>query len=204
MLSWKRRLPRSPVRGWRRWSELSRCGQSTSLDECFFCSTLPKQRISLFVAERCAGDRLLDMAANIGVGFSKFVSLGNKAVLDESALLSYFASDKNVGHSDICRGLAPSGGDTTKRRAMAQTKRPKPIIILKSGRRRRVRRRSSHRGRLQANDASYEALFEESGILRAETAEELFLLARVLALTAPSGKSCCDKTNAGGPGVFLD
>ncbi len=171
-----------------------------------FARTLPKKGNIAFLSQSGAlGTAVLDMAANIGVGFSKFVSLGNKAVLDESALLSYFASDKKTSviaiyaedlrHPEVIRQAA---------RAMAQTKRPKPIIILKSGKTSAgAAALSSHTGSLAGNDASYEALFEESGILRAETAEELFLLARGFSLLPlPLGNHVAILTNAGGPGVL--
>lgn len=171
-----------------------------------FARTLPKKGNIAFLSQSGAlGTAVLDMAANIGVGFSKFVSLGNKAVLDESALLLYFSSDKKTSviaiyaedlrHPEVIRQAA---------RAMAQTKRPKPIIILKSGKTSAgAAALSSHTGSLAGNDASYEALFEESGILRAETAEELFLLARGFSLLPlPLGNHVAILTNAGGPGVL--
>lgn len=171
-----------------------------------FAKTLPKKGNVAFLSQSGAlGAATLDMAGNFGIGISKFVSLGNKALLDESALLEYFASDRktkviaiyaeNLRNPDAIKKLA---------KQMALAKKPKPIIVLKSGKTSAgASALSSHTGSLAGNDASYEALFEEAGILRAETAEELFLLARVFSVAPlPAGRNVAVVTNAGGPGVL--
>lgn len=171
-----------------------------------FARTLPKKGNIAFLSQSGAlGTAVLDMAAGVGVGFSKFVSLGNKALLDEAALLEYFARDRktkviaiyaeDLRHPEMIREAA---------RKMARAKHPKPIIVLKSGKTSAgASALSSHTGSLAGNDASYEALFEEAGILRAETAEELFLLARAFSLAPlPAGNNVALVTNAGGPGVL--
>ena len=171
-----------------------------------FARTLPKKGNIAFLSQSGAlGTAVLDMAAGIGVGFSKFVSLGNKALLDEAALLEYFARDRktkviaiyaeDLRHPEMIREAA---------RKMSRAKHPKPIIVLKSGKTSAgASALSSHTGSLAGNDASYEALFEEAGILRAETAEDLFLLARAFSLAPlPVGNNVAIVTNAGGPGVL--
>lgn len=171
-----------------------------------FARTLPKKGNIAFLSQSGAlGTAVLDMAATLGVGFSKFVSLGNKAVLDESALLSYFARDKKTSVIAIyAEDLRNPEAIWQVAHTMAKAKRPKPIIVLKSGKTSAgASALSSHTGSLAGNDASYEALFEEAGILRAETAEELFMLARGFSLLSlPLGKNIAIVTNAGGPGVL--
>ncbi|MGB2791073.1 MAG: acetate--CoA ligase family protein [Candidatus Moraniibacteriota bacterium] len=171
-----------------------------------FARTLPKKGNIAFLSQSGAlGTAVLDMAANIGVGFSKFVSLGNKALLDESALLEYFANDRKTKVIAIyAEDLRNPTAIKNVARAMALAKKSKPIIILKSGKTSAgAQALSSHTGSLAGNDASYEALFEEAGILRVETAEELFLLARGFSLLPlPLGKNIAVLTNAGGPGVL--
>lgn len=171
-----------------------------------FARTLPKKGNVAFLSQSGAlGTAVLDMMGGFGIGLSKFVSLGNKATLDESALLDYFASDRktkviaiyaeDLRNPDVIRQAA---------RSMARMKKPKPILVLKSGKTLAgAEALSSHTGSLAGNDASYEALFEEAGILRAETAEELFVLARAFSLAPlPAGRNLAIVTNAGGPGVL--
>ncbi|QQS15605.1 MAG: acetate--CoA ligase family protein [Candidatus Moraniibacteriota bacterium] len=171
-----------------------------------FARTLPKKGNIAFLSQSGAlGTAVLDMAATLGAGFSKFVSLGNKAVLDESALLAYLAADRKTSVIAIyAEDLRNPEAIRQVAHTMAKAKRPKPIIVLKSGKTSAgASALSSHTGSLAGNDASYEALFEEAGILRAETAEELFMLARGFSrLPLPRGKNIAIVTNAGGPGVL--
>ncbi len=171
-----------------------------------FAKTLPKKGNVAFLSQSGAlGAAALDMAAGFGIGFSKFASLGNKALLDESALLGYFATDRKTKVIAIyAEDLRSPEAIKQAARTMALAKKPKPIIVLKSGKTAAgASALTSHTGSLAGNDASYTALFEEAGILRAETAEELFLLARAFSLAPlPAGKNIAILTNAGGPGVL--
>ncbi len=171
-----------------------------------FAKTLPKKgRVAFLSQSGALGAAALDMAAALGIGFSKFVSLGNKAMLDESALLEYFLTDR---HTSVIAIYAESLRNASAIRrvadALLRAKKSKPILILKSGKTAAgASALSSHTGSLAGNDASYTALFEESGMVRVETAEELFLLARAFSLAPlPSGRRLAILTNAGGPGVL--
>lgn len=171
-----------------------------------FAKTLPKKGNIAFLSQSGAlGTAVLDMASSIGIGFSTFVSLGNKAVLDESALLHYFADDpKTAVIAVYAEALRDPESIKSVGRALLLAKKPKPIVVLKSGKTTAGRTAlSSHTGSIAGNDASYEALFEEAGIFRAKSAEDLFLLARAFSLLPPpSGKNLAILTNAGGPGVL--
>lgn len=171
-----------------------------------FARTLPKRGGVAFLSQSGAlGTAILDAAGNYGIGISKFVSLGNKARLDEQALLEYLAQDRKTKVIAIyAESFRNPGALKRIARKMAMSKRPKPIIVLKSGRTNAgASALASHTGALAGNDASYQALFEESGILRAETVEELFLLARAFSLAPiPKGRHVAILTNAGGPGVL--
>ncbi|MFH0856889.1 MAG: CoA-binding protein, partial [bacterium] len=77
---------------------------------------------------------ILDYAKNLGIGFSKFISVGNKAMLDENILLNYLAQDKDTKviamyAEDLCK--AQEIINVAKK--ITRAKNPKPIIILKSG-----------------------------------------------------------------------
>lgn len=171
-----------------------------------FARTLPKKGNVAFLSQSGAlGTAVLDMMGGFGIGLSKFVSLGNKAMLDESALLEYFARDKKTKVIAIyAEDLRNPDRIKKAAKEMATAKKSKPIIILKSGKTAAgAAALASHTGSLAGNDASYEALFEEAGIMRAETSEELFLLARAFSLSPlPAGRNLAIVTNAGGPGVL--
>lgn len=135
-----------------------------------FATTLPKKGGVAFLSQSGAlGTAVLDMAAALGIGFSKFVSLGNKALLDESALLEYLANDKKTRAIAIyAESLRNPELIQKVAQSMLRAKKPKPVIVLKSGKTTAgASALSSHTGSLAGNDASYTALFEASGIIRA-------------------------------------
>ncbi|RMF90096.1 MAG: hypothetical protein D6733_04720 [Methanobacteriota archaeon] len=136
------------------------------------------------------------------IGFSNFVSIGNKADVDDADLLEYFASDEETQAIALYIESLKDG-----RRFMEAAKKTvpeKPVVILKSGRTEAgARATSSHTGSLSGSDAAYEAAFRQTGALRVYTIMELFDAAKALAYQPPAkGDRIAVVTNAGGPGVM--
>ncbi|MCA9972493.1 MAG: acetate--CoA ligase family protein, partial [Anaerolineales bacterium] len=79
----------------------------------------------------------------------------------------------------------------------------KPVVALKVGRYASGQKAvASHTGALAGSESAYEAAFRRAGVIRANTAEELFDWARALAwCPLPKGPRVAVLTNAGGPGV---
>ncbi len=147
---------------------------------------------------------VLDSANKMGIGFSKFMSVGNKAATDEIAILDYLANDKKT---EIVALYAEQIGQPEKLmesvRNISYGQNAKPLIVLKSGRSAAGASASaSHTGALAGNDAAYAALFSQSGIIRADRMEELFDFIKIFSNNpkAPA-KRLAIITNAGGPGV---
>jgi len=136
------------------------------------------------------------------LGFSAFVSSGNKADIDDADLISYFASD------DRTKCIAAYMESTRKGpelfHALGKASKKKPIVILKAGRSRRgAKAASSHTGALAGSDAAFEAVFRQTGVYRARTMFELFDAAQALANQPPLiGDGIAIVTNAGGMGVI--
>lgn len=146
---------------------------------------------------------ILDWSRSVGVGFSKFVSLGNMADVSEVELLEYWADD-----SDVQVIVAYLEGITDGRRFLAAARRlthRKPVIAMKVGRTRLGAAAAvSHTGSLANDDQVVAAAFRQAGVVRAETMEELFDFTRCFAY-APlplTGDRVAVVTNAGGPGVM--
>lgn len=148
---------------------------------------------------------ILDYAHHLKIGFSKFLSIGNKAQTDEIALLEYFASDdktKVVGM--YVEELHDASAFTRTAKKLTKAKNPKPIIVLKSGRTEAgATAVASHTGSLASNDKAYDALFAQAGVLRAYTIRELLEYLNIFSQN-PISKvdSVAVVTNAGGPGVL--
>ena len=148
---------------------------------------------------------VLDYARGKGIGFSKFVSFGNKAGVTEIELLDYLHRDK---HTDVIllyleelrdgRGLIEAAGRITR------GDNPKPILAIKSGRTPQgADAAASHTGSLAGEDRICDAVFKEAGIIRVKSIEELFNSAILLAYQPlATGDHLAIITNAGGPGVM--
>lgn len=147
---------------------------------------------------------VLDFAADRDFGFSKFISIGNKADVDELDLLNHLHEDPDtevimIYLEELRRG--PEFIQTARR--ITSGDRPTPILVIKSGRTLAGARAAvSHTGSLAGSEGIYDAVFNQSGIIRADSIEELFNFAAAFsAKKIPSGNRVAIVTNAGGPGI---
>lgn len=144
---------------------------------------------------------ILDWSYQVGLGFSKFISLGNKADLTESHFIEDAAEDPYTKVilcyiEDVENG--PHFLEVARRAS-----RKKPIIILKSGTSQAgAQAASSHTGALAGSDLAYETAFRQCGVIRARSMPELFDLAIAFAnQPVPKGERVAVVTNSGGPGI---
>jgi acetyl coenzyme A synthetase (ADP forming)-like protein len=137
------------------------------------------------------------------LGLSSFVSVGNKADVSSNDLLAYWADDPRT--RVIVLYLESFGNPRKFAWAAPAVARAKPIIAVKSGRSAAGRRAaSSHSAALASLDVAVDALFEQAGVIRTTTLEELFDVAALLAAQpAPPGPRVGVVTNAGGPAILL-
>lgn len=145
---------------------------------------------------------VLDWAWKEKLGFSHFVSLGNKAVLNECDFLWAFAEDPETR---VIVGYLEGILEGPRFMAIArEVTRQKPVVILKAGRAEAgARAVSSHTGTMAGSDQAYEAAFRQCGVIRARNVEELFDFAYILSRQPlPKGRRIGIVTNAGGPGVM--
>ncbi|MFZ5760813.1 MAG: acetate--CoA ligase family protein [Thermodesulfobacteriota bacterium] len=146
---------------------------------------------------------ILDQAASRRMGLSTLVSIGNKADISEVDLLKALARDRQT--SVIAGYLEDivSGDDFVKAAEEAAT--AKPVVILKSGTTKAGQRAAaSHTGVLAGADTAYGAAFKRSGVIRADTFQELFDFVTAFSMQPlPRGKRVLIITNAGGPGTMV-
>jgi acetyltransferase len=145
---------------------------------------------------------VLDWAAERDVGFKDIVSLGNKAVLDESDFVDQWGDDPDT---DVILGYLEDVSDgagfiETAREVTQET----PIVLVKSGRTDAgASAAASHTGAIAGSERAYEAGLEQAGTIRVETVQELFDYAQILSdQPLPNGDEIAIVTNAGGPGVM--
>lgn len=172
-----------------------------------FSRTMPKAEPTAFISQSGAlCTAILDYARGIDVGFSKFVSIGNKAGANEVNMLEMLGRDPltNVILMYVEDFVDGRRLIEVARHISGDQKIVKPILAIKSGRTEAgARAASSHTGSLAGSDEVYDAIFSQSGILRVETVAELFDLAIAFSSQPlPSGKRVAIVTNAGGPGIM--
>jgi acetyltransferase len=136
------------------------------------------------------------------LGFSAFVSSGNKADIDDADLVRYFAHDERT--SCIAAYMESTRKGPELFQALERASRKKPVVILKAGRSvKGAKAASSHTGALAGSDSAYDAVFRQTGVYRAKTMFELFDAAQALANQPPlTGDGVAIVTNAGGMGVI--
>ncbi len=145
---------------------------------------------------------ILDWALGANIGFSKFVSLGNKADINEVDLISALAEDEQT---KVILGYLEGIADGGRFMAVAREVVPrKPIIIIKSGvTSAGAKAASSHTGALAGSDRAFEAAFKQTGVIRARSVAELFNYALAFAnQPLPKGPNLAIVTNSGGPGII--
>jgi acyl-CoA synthetase (NDP forming) len=148
------------------------------------------------------GLAILALAAEREIGPSTFLSLGNKADVSGNDLLQYGEEDPKT--SAILLYLESFGNPRRFARLARRIGRTKPIVVVKAGRTAAgTRAAGSHTAGLAANETAVHALFRQSGVIRADTIDEMFDIAACLdTQPLPSGSRVAIVTNAGGPGIL--
>ncbi len=168
-----------------------------------FARTSPMTgRLAFFSQSGALCTAALGWTREHGLGFSKFVSIGNKMDVDEVDLLKALEDD---WHSRVIAGYLEGikRGDEFLRLA-AEVTRKKPVVIFKAGTTQAgAKAVSSHTGTLAGSENAYAASFKRTGVIRAESMEELFHVCRGFSQQpVPAGDRVAILTNAGGPGII--
>ncbi|MBN1315376.1 MAG: acetate--CoA ligase [Anaerolineales bacterium] len=168
-----------------------------------FASGMPDNGLISFMSQSgalCTG--ILDWAALNGLGFSSFVSLGNKGDLNETDFLEIWRDDPKT--SVVMAYLEGVVDGHAFIDAARELTKKKPFIVVKSGTTSAGSRAvSSHTGTLAGSDTAYDTAFNQAGILRAQSVSELFTFSTALAYQPlPKGRRVAIITNAGGPGIM--
>jgi len=173
-----------------------------NLNATFTDVKLQKGHIAIVSQSGALAVALLDWASGKNIGFSKIISIGNKAVLDESAILEHLANDK--GTKAIALYLEDVKNGQAFLSALSKITPRKPVAILKAGRTAAGRKAvSSHTGSLAQDQDVVDAVFEKMNVVPADNIEEFQSLVFYLnSNPVPEKNEVIVLTNAGGPGVM--
>ncbi|NIM18253.1 MAG: hypothetical protein GTO45_40260, partial [Candidatus Aminicenantes bacterium] len=168
-----------------------------------FSKLFPKPgNIGFITQSGSMGEAIMSHANELGIGFSVVASIGNKADISSNDLLEYLKDDPKT---DIILMYLENFGNPRNFTPMArEVSLTKPIVAVKSGRTRLGSKAvSSHTGALGGMDVGVDALFEQTGVMRVDTVDELFNVAAALSIQPiPKGNRVAVVTNAGGPGIL--
>ena len=162
----------------------------------------PEGGVSIASQSGGIGLALLQLAAAKHVGISSFVSLGNKADVSGNDLLQWGESDPRT--SVLLLYLESFGNPRRFGQLARRIGHKKPIVVVKAGRTPAGSRAAgSHTAGLASSETAVDALFKQSGVIRADTIDEMFDIAQCLDLQPlPCGMRVGIVTNTGGPGIL--
>jgi acetate---CoA ligase (ADP-forming) len=173
-----------------------------SMNSSFDFHQVKKGNISVISQSGAICGAIIRWADLKQIGLAKVISIGNKADISEIDLLEALADDEDTR---VIVGYLESIVDGKEFiRAAEKVTQKKPVIIFKAGTSSAgMKAASSHTGSLAGADVAYGAAFRRSGVIRAETFEQLYDFATAFSMQpVPKGKSVAIITNAGGLGVI--
>jgi acetyltransferase len=173
----------------------------TPLNSSFSQMMPPKGNIAFISQSGAMMVAIIDWSVTAGIGFSKVISLGNKAGVSEIELLKFLADDGET--AVVIAYLESISDDEDFVRTLRDVSNKKPVVVLKSGSSAAgAAAASSHTGALAGSDVAFDTAFRQSGIFRVTTMDELFDVALAFSMCPiPTGRNLAIITNAGGGGV---
>jgi len=177
-------------------------GDDVRLNASFSPVMPPSGHLAMSSQSGALGLAILELATERSLGLSTFVSVGNKADVSGNDLLQYWEADAQT--HVILLYLESFGNPRRFARLARRIARKKPIVAVKAGRTRAGSRAAgSHTAALAASDTAVAALFRQSGVIRADTIDEMFDIAALLdTQPLPPGRRVGIVSNAGGPGIL--
>ena len=148
------------------------------------------------------GAAVLNSLRETDIKFAHFISVGNKADINENDLLHYWQNDENIKTITMYLESFVDGENFIKPVITGEV--TKPVIVLKAGKTQSgMKAASSHTGALSSSDKVVDALLRQFGLLRVNNINELFNTAKGFENFAfPKGNKIAVITNAGGPAIL--
>ncbi len=161
-----------------------------------------KGDIAIVTQSGAFGVSALDYLTGRQIGVSKFVSFGNKCDVTETEMLTLMLHDKETKVILLYVEDIKHGREFME--AAREVSKKKPIVAIKAGRTvAGARAAASHTGAIAGSDQIYDAVFAQTGVLRAKDMEEFFDAGKALAMQPPAaGLNVGVITDAGGPGIM--
>src|SRR5450830_1347246 len=161
----------------------------------------PNGSVAMLSQSGALGLAMLVLARQRHLGISTFISVGNRADISGNDLLQYWEGDEAT--RVILLYLESFGNPRRFARIARSVSRGKPIVVVKPGRRVASLEVGSGAAALVADDTAVDALFHQTGVIRAETLDEMFDLASALdRQPLPAGRRVAILSDRSGPGIL--
>ncbi|MBN1633310.1 MAG: acetate--CoA ligase family protein [Ignavibacteria bacterium] len=173
-----------------------------NMNAVFVKGTPVKGGIGFISQSGALGAAVLATLEKNDIGFSQFISIGNKADITENEILNYWKDNNDV---KVITLYLESFADPRKFLEISkEVSKTKPVITIKAARTASGQKAaSSHTGALAGAEAIVNTVFEQAGVIRMDTVEDMFDLAKAFDRTViPEGKRLGILTNAGGPAIL--
>lgn len=168
-----------------------------------FVAEQPRQGNLAFCSQSGAiGAAVLNSLRETDIRFGHFISVGNKADINELDLLDYWTSNNDI--KIICFYLESFVSGENFIKYFIDKKVSKPVIVLKGGRTESgIKAASSHTGAIASSDLAVDAVLKQFGIIRADDLNDMFNTAKGFEeFPVPKGNRVAIVTNAGGPAIL--
>lgn len=160
------------------------------LDASFTQMAAGKGKLAFVSQSAALATAVLDWAGQRGIGFSRFVAMGDGIDVDFGDLLDYLAADGDTEAILLCIEHVSSARKFMSAGRLAA--RGKPVIVLKVG-----------RDAAPGADLVFDAAIRRAGMLRVHSTEDLFDAVETLARQRPQrGERLAVLTNGGGLGLI--
>jgi len=177
------------------------CSKS-QLNASFAASTTIEGDIAFLSQSGAFCTAMLDMSLEKKLGFSHFVSLGNKADIHELDLIDYWQKDDAVKVIGAYLEEISQGQELLQ--LVRESDKKKPLIVFKPGQSEEAKKAiSSHTGSMAGSTQAFKTAIYQNGIIEATEINQMFYLMMGFSwATPPKGNRVAVVTNAGGPGII--
>lgn len=168
-----------------------------------FVAEKPAEGATGFLSQSGAlGAAVLNSLRETDIRFAHFISVGNKADVNENDILEFWQKDDNIRILTFYLESFSDGMSFIK--PFIKGEITKPVIVLKAGRTAGgMKAASSHTGALGSRDKVVDALLDQFGIVRVNNLNEMFNTAKGFeSFPLPEGNKVAVITNAGGPAIL--
>ncbi len=168
-----------------------------------FVAEQPREGNLAFCSQSGAiGAAVLNSLRETDIRFGQFISVGNKADVNELDLLDYWNSNNDI--KIMCFYLESFVNGEKLIKYFIENKVNKPVIILKSGKTESgIKAASSHTGAIASSDKVIDSVLRQFGIIRVDDLNDMFNTAKGFEeYPIPKGNKVAVVTNAGGPAIL--